>query len=132
MEVLKQQPCISNADTDLKNKYNDNTFLFLFYYYFFFIRVFFHGHWQLTGQQGKGGNHFFPLYHFHPLTNIQTFICNFARQVTFATLHVKVTFLSKLIPTEQNYHALWNITKRSYQDLDKITVLEKYSIRITM
>lgn len=27
MEVLVQQPCISNADTDLKNKYNDNTFL---------------------------------------------------------------------------------------------------------
>ena len=27
MKVLEQQPCISNADTDLKNKYNDNTFL---------------------------------------------------------------------------------------------------------
>ena len=66
MEVLEQQPCISNADTDLKNKYNDNT------------------------------------------------------------------FLSKSISTEQNYPALWNITKRSYQDLDKITVLEKYSIIITM
>lgn len=26
MEVLEQQPCISNADTDLKNKCNDNTF----------------------------------------------------------------------------------------------------------
>ena len=41
--------------------------------FFFSIRVFFHGHWQLTGQQGKGRNHLIPLYHFHPLTNIQTF-----------------------------------------------------------
>ena len=28
--------------------------------FFFSIRVFFHGHWQLTGQQGKGGDLFFP------------------------------------------------------------------------
>ena len=47
----------------------------VFFFLFFSIRVLFHGHWQLTGQQGKGGDHFFiPLYHFHPLTNIQTFI----------------------------------------------------------
>ena len=49
---------------------------------FFFIRVFFHGHWQLTAQQGKGRDHLIPLYHFHQLTNIQTFICNFAREMT--------------------------------------------------
>ena len=50
---------------------------------FFSIRVFFHGHWRLTGQQGKGGEpSFIPLYHFHPLTNIQTFICNFACEMT--------------------------------------------------
>ena len=48
-----------------------------FFFFFFSIRVFFHRHWQLTGQQGKGGDHLIPLYHFHPLTNIQTFICNF-------------------------------------------------------
>ena len=47
-------------------------------FFFFSIRVFFHGHWQLTGQQGKGGDHLIPLYNFHPLTNTQTFICNFA------------------------------------------------------
>ena len=47
------------------------------------IRVFFHVHWRLTWQQGKGGNHLFILlYHFHPLTNIQTFICNFACEMT--------------------------------------------------
>ena len=41
------------------------------------IRVFFHVHWK------KGGNHLFILlYHFHPLTNIQTFICNFACEMT--------------------------------------------------
>ena len=48
------------------------------FFFFFSIRVFFHGHWQLTGQQGKGGDHLIPLYNFHPLTNTQTFICNFA------------------------------------------------------
>ena len=32
---------IENPDTDI----------------FFSIRVFFHGHWRLTGQQGKGGDH---------------------------------------------------------------------------
>ena len=49
---------------------------------FFSIRVFFHGHGQLTGQQGKGGPSFIPFYHFHPLTNIQAFICNFAGETT--------------------------------------------------
>ena len=48
--------------------------------YIFSVRVFFHGHWQLTGHQGKGGPSFIPLYHFHALTNIQTFICNFTHE----------------------------------------------------
>ena len=35
--------------------------------------------------KSKGrGPFFIPLYHFHPLTNIQTFICNFAREMTIA------------------------------------------------
>ena len=47
---------------------------------FFSIRVFFHEHWRLTGQQGKGGGpSFIPLYHFRPLKNIQT----------IATLHMR-------------------------------------------
>ena len=47
--------------------------------FFFSVRVFFHGQRQLTGQLGKGRDHIcIPFYHFHPLTNIQTFICNFA------------------------------------------------------
>ena len=45
------------------------------YSIFFSIRVFFH--WRFTGQQRKGRNYLFPLYHFYPLINIQTFICNF-------------------------------------------------------
>ena len=37
-------------------------------------RIFFHGHWQFMGQlKGKEGTIFIPLYHFHPLINIQTF-----------------------------------------------------------
>ena len=35
---------------------------------FFSVRIFFHGHWKLTGQQGKRGDHLIPFYHFHPLT----------------------------------------------------------------
>ena len=52
-------------------------------HFFFSITVFFHGHWPFIGQQGKGGGpSFIPIYHFHPLTNIQTFICNFTREMT--------------------------------------------------
>ena len=34
-----------------------------------------------TAGEGRGPS-FIPLYHFHPLTNIQTFICNFACEMT--------------------------------------------------
>ena len=34
-----------------------------------------------TAREGRGPS-FIPLYHFHPLTNIQTFICNFACEMT--------------------------------------------------
>ena len=50
-------------------------------YFFFFIRVFFHGHWLLTGQQGKGGDHF--LFHSTTSTRSWTF------RHLFATLHVR-------------------------------------------
>ena len=49
--------------------------------YIFSIRVFFHGHWQLTGQQGKGGDHL--LFHSTISTRSRTF------KHLFATLHVK-------------------------------------------
>ena len=50
-------------------------------YLFFSIRVFFHGHWWLTGQQGKGGKHL--LFHSTTSTHSQTF------RRLFATFHVK-------------------------------------------
>ena len=49
--------------------------------YFFSIRVFFHRHWRLTGQQGKGGDHF--LFHSTTSTRSRTF------RHLFATLHVR-------------------------------------------
>ena len=45
------------------------------------IRFFFHGHWRLTVQQGKGGDHV--LFHFTTSTSSQTF------RYLFATLHVR-------------------------------------------
>ena len=44
-------------------------------------RVFFHGHWRLTGQQGKRGDHL--LFHSTTSTRSRTF------RHLFATLHVR-------------------------------------------
>ena len=49
--------------------------------FFFSIRVFFHGHWRLTVQQGKGGDHL--LFHSTTSTRSRTF------RHLFATLHVR-------------------------------------------
>ena len=46
----------------------------IFFVFCFFIRVFYHIHSHLTGQQGKGKSHSFSVLQYHPLTNIQTFI----------------------------------------------------------
>ena len=61
--------------------YSSYLFYFILFYFFFSIRVFFHGHWQLTGQQGKGGN--LSLFHSTTSTRTRTFrhLC--------ATLHVR-------------------------------------------
>ena len=48
---------------------------------FFSIRVFFHGYWRPTGQQGKGGDHI--LFHSTASTRSRTF------RDLFATLHVR-------------------------------------------
>ena len=50
-------------------------------FFFLSIRVFFHGHWQLTGQQGKGGDHL--LFHATTSTRSRTF------RHLLATLHVR-------------------------------------------
>ena len=47
--------------------------------FFISIRVFFHGHWRLTGRQGKEGDHL--LFHSTTSTRSQTF------RHLFATLH---------------------------------------------
>ena len=49
--------------------------------YFFSFRVLFHGHWQLTGQQGMGENHL--LFHSTTSTRSWTF------RHLFAILHVR-------------------------------------------
>ena len=48
---------------------------------FFLYQVFFHRHWQFTGQQGKGGDHLL----FHSTTST----CSRTLRHLFATLHVR-------------------------------------------
>ena len=50
--------------------------------FFFSIRVFFHGHWQFTGQQRKGGDHL--LFHSSTSTRSRTF------KHLFTTLHLRL------------------------------------------
>ena len=59
-----------------KKKYTKE-FVFFFYQDFLSQTLTTHR----TAGEGRGPS-FIPLYHFHPLTNIQTFICNFARGMT--------------------------------------------------
>ena len=48
--------------------------------HFFFIRIFFLENWRFTRQQRKEWKYL--SFNFHRLTNIQTFICNFACETT--------------------------------------------------
>ena len=57
-----------------------------FFFSFFSIRIFFHGHRRLTGQQGEGGDYL--LFHSITSTRSRTF------RYLFATLHV--TWLSHI------------------------------------
>ena len=56
-------------------------FVFFFLLFSFSIRVFFHRHWQFTGQLGKGGN--YVLFHLTTSTRSRTL------RHLFATLHVR-------------------------------------------
>ena len=49
---------------------------------FFPIKVFFTDNDDSQDSRGREGPFFTPLYHFHLLTNIETFICNFACEMT--------------------------------------------------
>ena len=76
---------------------------------FFCYQGYLHSHWRFTGQQGKeGGPSFIPLYHFHPLTNIETFICNFACEMTITYFYSQRLCLpdcySIRFTTLLNYH----------------------------
>ena len=50
-------------------------------FFFFSIRVFFHVHWRIKGQKGKGGDHL--LFHSSTYTRLRTF------RHLFGTLHVR-------------------------------------------
>ena len=54
----------------------------IFFIFFFFYQGFLSRTLTTHRTAGQGRDHLIPLYHFHPLTNIQTFICNFAREMT--------------------------------------------------
>ena len=53
---------------------------------------------------------FIPLYHFHAITNIQKFICNFAREMTFIYFHSSCLYLRDCYPmrftTLSSYHLI--------------------------
>ena len=55
-----------------------DVFFFFFFYQGFFSRTL---ATHRTAGEGRGPS-FIPLYYFHPLTNIQTFICNFVCEMT--------------------------------------------------
>ena len=50
--------------------------------FFFSIRVFFTDTDNSQRSRRREGKSFIPLYHFHPLTSIEIFICNFACEMT--------------------------------------------------
>ena len=55
----------------------------IYYYYYFFLSGFSSQTLTIHRTAGEGrGPSFIPLYHFHPLRNIETFICNFACEMT--------------------------------------------------
>ena len=81
------------------------TFLFNKKVVFFSIRVFFHGHWQLTGQQGKGGDHLFstlPLPPTHEHSDIYLQLCTWDGYHIF--LIVTLAFTKLLL--DEIYHML--------------------------
>ena len=75
------------ADKDVflsKNFKHFTKMNFKIHYPQFFLSAFFFSRTlttHRTAEEGRGP-FFIPLYHFHPLTNVQTFICNFACEMT--------------------------------------------------
>ena len=65
------------------------------------ILVFFLRHWQFTGQQGKWEIILIPLYHFHPLTNIQTFICSVSFWDDYLSYSIAMHVINTLLPDDR-------------------------------
>ena len=55
------------------------------------------------GQLVKGGTIFIPFYHFHPLMNIQTFICNFAYEIYHVFLITPLVITRLLLDEIYNF-----------------------------
>ena len=73
---------------------------------FFSIRVFFQTLMILrTTREGRGPS-FIPLYHFHPLKNIQTFICNFACEMTITCFQLQRLRLINRLLFDEIYHLI--------------------------
>ena len=85
--------------------------LFIFFFYQRFLSR------TLTTHRAAGegrGSFFIPLYHFHPLTNIQTFICNFAREMTityFYFYRIFITFYRLFCPKEISLTFVYSLSQ---------------------
>ena len=67
---------------------------------FFSVRIFFHGHWQLTGQHEKGRDHVL----FHSATST----CSRTFRHLFATLHVRLLVLYLPDCHSMRFTGVWN------------------------
>ena len=89
-------------------------------WHLFFVFVFLSGFSSQTltihSTAGEGrGPSFIPLYHFHPLTNIETFICNFARSVYIWYTVLKNKMLVILACWKMKYSRLqFSLLKKSF------------------
>ena len=72
--LIKDPACFQSSNTSCIDNFRTSNNVFS-------IRVFFHR----TAVEGRGPS-FIPLYHFHLLTNNETFVCNFACEMTITYL----------------------------------------------
>ena len=76
--------------------------LFLFFYQDFLSRA---QTIHRTAGEGRGPS-FILLYHFHPLMNIQTFICNFASEMTITYFQLQCLHLPETATRCEIYHRI--------------------------
>ena len=83
-----------------------NIYIYMYIYiYFFSIKIFFHGHWQLTGQQGKGGPIFYstlPLPPAHEHSDIYLQLCTWGGYHIF---FIAMLVLTRLL-LDEIYHLI--------------------------